>query len=406
MLLIENGVLFTPTRVIPGGAILADGPRIVAVGKRDELQVPPQAKRLDARGGVIAPGFVNMHVHGANGYGCTDGKPASLVAMCALFTRHGVTSWVPSLASAPMPDMLTGLAAVRTAMAAKPAGAEMLGAHLEGPYLNAAEKGAMPPSLLRVPSPDDYAGFMEYADILRIVALAPELPGAVEFIRVLKDRGVLVSAGHSQAIDQELRAAVDAGLSHATHMFCNMGTLRRVNIRRVAGLVESILLDDRVSAEIISDGFHIAPSLMSLAYKVKGPERLALITDGSTLTGLKAGKYYLGEREIIKEELITYLADRSAFAGSVSTMDACLRGALEGIDLSLGDALRMSSLTPATLLGAAARKGSLEPGKDADVVILDHKMQVVNTVARGQVFDASKLTGYEQQIEPGSTFTL
>jgi N-acetylglucosamine-6-phosphate deacetylase len=406
MLLIENGILYTPTRVIPDGALLADGQRILAVGKRDELEIPPQVERLDARGGIIGPGFVDMHVHGIGGYGCTDGDPAGLEAMCLLFARHGVTSWVPSLASATVPTMLGGLAAVRQAMGAKPAGADILGAHLEGPYINAAEKGAMPPDLLRVPTPDDYAGFLQQADIVRICTLAPELPGALEFIKALKERGVLVSAGHSNAIDEELNRAVDAGLSHSCHMFCNMGTLRRVNIRRVAGLVESILLDDRVTTEIISDGFHIAPSLMSLAYKVKGPERLAIITDGSTLTGLRPGKYYLGTREIIKEERITYLADRSAFAGSVSTMDVCLRGALAGIDLSLCDALRMASLTPATLVGAARRKGSLEPGKDADVVILDHRLRVVYTVARGQVFDASKPTGLEKQIEPGSSFTL
>jgi N-acetylglucosamine-6-phosphate deacetylase len=145
---------------------------------------------------------------------------------------------------------------------------------------------------------------------------------------------------------------------------------------------------------------------MSLAYKVKGPERLAIITDGSTLTGLRPGRYLLGTREIILEQRITYLADRSAFAGSVSTMDCCLRGALEGIPLSLSDALRMASLTPATIVGVAGRKGSLEPGKDADVVVLDHGLRVVHTVARGQVFDASKPTGLEKQIEPGSSFTL
>ena len=406
MLLIENGLVYTPTRVVPDGAVLADGDRIVAVGKRSEIEAPPGAVRLDARGGIIAPGFVNIHVHGTGGYGCTDGKVESLTAMCALFARDGVTSWVPSLASAPKPDMLAALAAVRRAMDVSPAGADILGAHLEGPYINAAEKGAMPPALLRVPSPDDVGEFLAFADIMRICTLAPELPGALEFIRALADRGVLVSAGHSIAVDEEMRRAVDAGLSHATHMFCNMGTLRRVNIRRVAGLVESILLDDRVTTEIIGDGFHIAPSLMSLAYKVKGPERLAIITDGSTLTGLRPGKYLLGTREIIKEELITYLADRSAFAGSVSTMDMCLRGTLEGVDVSLCDALRMASLTPATLVGAGARKGSLEPGKDADVVILDHTMHVVYTVARGQVFDASKATGFEQEIPPGSTFTL
>ena len=387
MLVIENGTLYTPTQAIPGGAVLVNEQRIEAVGKREELAVPSDAQRLDAEGGHIAPGFVNMHIHGIEGYSSMDGRVASLQAMSRLLVLHGVTSWLPTTGSAPLSNIVAAYAAIREAMEDEGAGAEILGGHVEGPYLSPQERGAHPLELLIEPRPNEYSELLEYADAIKVFTVAPELPGALDLIRELKRLGILVSAGHSVAIDEELGRAVDAGLSHATHMFCNMGTLRRVNIRRVAGLVESVLLDDRVTTEIITDGYHIAPSLMKLALKVKGPERLAIITDGSSLTGLPPGVYTRWGREIVLEEQISYVADRSAYAGSVATMDQCVRVAIESMDLSLMDAFRMASLTPATILGVSDRKGSLEAGKDADVVILDDDLRVAYTVARGRVFD-------------------
>ncbi len=384
-LVIENGTVYTPRQAIPDGAVLAQGRRLSAVGRRGEIAVPEGARRLDARGGVIAPGFVNMHVHGAGGHDALSGRADDLRAMARLFAGHGVTATVVSIASAPMEQLVAAMQAALQVRADPGPGAEILGVHLEGRYLNPREAGAHPPDLLEKPSPEDCQGWWPYVDAVRQVTLAPELPGALELIRALKGRGILVAAGHSQAVDAQLERAVEAGLSHATHLFCNMGTLRRANIRRVAGLVESVLLDDRVSAEIIADGYHIAPSLMRLALKVKGPQRLALVTDGSPLTGLGPGRYRAFGQDVILEEEISYLADRSAYAGSVATMDRCLRCALESMDLSLSDALAMATLTPATILGVAERKGSLEEGRDADVVVLDGQLRVRATVAGGTI---------------------
>lgn len=387
MLEIVNGTVYTPTEVIQDGAVLVDGQQIAAVGKRGELTFPQEVERLDAGGGIIVPGFVNMHIHGIGGYDVMDGRVDSLRIMSRLLARHGVTSWVPTTASAPLDVQEAAVVAVRAAMQSGTGGAEILGAHIEGTYLSKQERGAHPAELLLVPNPEEYAGLLELADDIRVFTLAPELPGALDLIKALKERDVLVSAGHSVAIDREFALAVDAGLSHGTHMFCNMGTLRRDNIRRVAGLVESMLLDDRVSTEIISDGHHIAPSLMNLAFKVKGPSKLAIITDSSGLTGLPPGRYTAFGQKVILEEEISYVADRSAFAGSVSTMDQCLRNAVRLMDLSLADAVRMASLTPATLLGVADRKGSLEPGKDADVVVLDDSLQVAHVLVAGRAVD-------------------
>ena len=397
MLVIENGTLYTPTQVIPDGAVLVDGRHIEAVGKRNELSIPMEAQHLDAGGGCIAPGFVNMHIHGVGGYDTDDGEVTSLEAMSLLLTRHGVTSWVPTTGSAPLSDIVAAYGAIRKAMESEWAGAEILGGHVEGPYLSPQERGAHPLELLVEPRPDECSELLGYADAIKVFTLAPELPGALDLISELKRLGILISAGHSVAIDEELGRAVDAGLSHATHMFCNMGTLRRANLRRVAGLVESVLLDDRVTTEIITDGYVIAPSLMKLALKVKGPGKLAIITDGSALTGLPPGSYTRLGREIILEEEISYVADRSAYAGSVATMDQCVHVAVGSMDLALPDAFRMASLTPATILGVSDRKGSLEAGKDADVVILDDDLRVMHTVARGRVFEATS----EPHLEKG-----
>lgn len=387
MLLIENGTVHTPTQVIPDGAVLVDGSHIESVGKRAQMVIPAGVLRLDAAGGNIAPGFINMHIHGVGGYDSLDGESRSLQAMSRLLTRHGVTSWVPTIGSAEFDVMENALRAVRGESGAEIQGAAILGAHVEGRYISPHERGAHRPDLLAEPRPAEYVHFLEYADAIRVFTLAPELPGALELIRELKERGVLVSAGHSVAIDEEFALAVEAGLSHATHLFCNMGTLRRANIRRVAGLVESVLLEDRVTSEIITDGYHIAPSLMKLGLKAKGADRLAIITDGSALTGLPPGSYSVYGRDVILEQSISYVSDRSAYAGSVATMDRCVRCAIESMGLSLRDAVRMASLTPASILGVANHKGSLEKGKDADIVVLNDTLHVTHTVVGGHVFE-------------------
>ena len=397
MLLIENGTVYTPAGPIPAGGVLVDGGRIEAVGRRDELSLPAGVRHLDAHGGLIAPGFVNIHVHGVGGYDTDDGDVAGLAAMSLLLTRHGVTSWLPTTTSRPLAQIAAACAAIRDVVHNRQPGAEILGARIEGPYLSPQERGAHPEKSLMEPRLAEYAPLLDYADAIRVFTLAPELPGALDLIRELKNRGVVVSAGHSVAVDEEFARAVDAGLSHADHMFCNMGSLRRANLRRVAGLVESILLDDRVTTEMITDGYVIAPSLMKLGLKVKGAEKLAIITDGTALTGLPPGPYHILGNDVILEEHIAYVADRTSYAGTAVPMDHCVRVAMDSMDLSLEDAFRMASLTPATIVGVSGRKGSLEAGKDADVVILDDDLRVVQTVARGRVFEATS----EMRLEEG-----
>ncbi len=384
--MIRNGIVLTPLREIRDGVVVTEGCHILAVGRRNEVEEPPGAEVMDAVGGYITPGLVDIHVHGSHGADALDATPEALETMSRFFVTRGVTSFVPTMITAPTEDLLAGLDNVRRVQRAGGLpGAEVLGIHQEGPFLNPEQKGAHPEELLVCPTPDGYAPFLEYADVLTSMTLAPELEGAVDLVRALRERGVVAACGHSVAIHREFLPAIEAGLSHAVHCFCNMGTLRRDKLKRVAGVVETVLYDDRLTTELIADGWHIGDALMKLAVKAKGVERVCLVTDAMTAAGMGPGRYFIGGVEAIVEDGIARLPDNSAYASSVTTMDVCVRNAVERIGLTLRDAVRMASLTPATVIGAHRRKGSLEAGKDADVVIMDANANVRMTMVRGEV---------------------
>jgi len=385
-MVIRNGTVLTPFQEIADGVVVIQNDGIRAVGKRGETEEPAGATVLDAAGGYITPGLVDIHIHGSHGADVLDATPEALQTMSRFLATRGVTSFVPTMITAPTEDLLAGLAnARRVKGTGRLPGAEMLGVHQEGPFLNPAQKGAHPEKLLVSPTPERYAPFLEYADVLTSMTLAPELEGAIGLIRALRDRGVVAACGHSMAIHREFVPAIEAGLSHAVHCFCNMGTLRRDNLKRVAGVVETVLYDDRLTTELIADGWHIGDTLMKLAVKVKGVERVCLVTDAMAAAGMPPGRYFVGGVEAIVEDGIARLPDNTAYASSVATMDVCVLNAVERIGLKLSEAVRMASLTPATVVGVEERKGSLEPGKDADVVVLDENANVRLTVVRGKV---------------------
>jgi N-acetylglucosamine-6-phosphate deacetylase len=270
-------------------------------------------------------------------------------------------------------------------------GAEVLGVHQEGPFLNPVEKGCHPVDLLVPPSPERYCPYLEYADVLASMTLAPELEGAVDLVRALCDAGIVAAAGHTSGIYPELVPAIDVGLSHTVHLFCNMSTLRREGpghdqpLKRVAGAVETFLYDDRITTELIGDGWHVGDALMQLAIKVKGIERVCWVTDAMTAAGMPPGRYFVGGVEAIVEDGIARLPDNTAYASSVTTLDVCVRNGVQRLGLSLRDSVRMASLTPAAAIGVNNRKGSLEAGKDADIVIMGPSAKVRLTMVRGKV---------------------
>jgi len=382
---IQNGTVLTPCEAIHDGVVVLTGSKIAAVGERGRVATPTDAVVIDAGGNYVAPGLVDIHVHGSKGGDVMAATAEDLETMSDFFVTRGVTAFLATSLTAPQEKLLAVLACVRSVRQGEGlSGAEVLGVHQEGPFLNPEQKGAHQKDLLVCPTPARYKPYLEYADVLTSMTLSPELEGAVELVEDLRSAGVVAALGHSNGIFRELQAGIDAGITHAVHGFCNMSTLRRDDLKRVAGAVETVLWDDRITTELIADGWHLGDTLMKLAVKVKGPERVAFVTDAMTAAGMPPGRYFLAGIEAIIEDGIARLPDYSAYASSVTTLDVCVRHGVQRMGLSLGDAVRMASLTPATIMGVDDRKGSIEPGKDADIVIMDEDVGILSTFARGR----------------------
>jgi N-acetylglucosamine-6-phosphate deacetylase len=385
-LVIRHGTLITPHQEIRDGCLIACNGKILAADECEQLrEVPAGAVIVDATDSFVVPGFIDIHVHGSYGSEVLEATPNAFEIMSRFFVTRGVTGFVATAASSPCPQLLQVLTLARTLLAGEPLpGAQLLGVHLEGPFLSAHQRGAHAEEHLRLPLPGLYEEFLSFNDVLRMVTLAPELEGAVMLIRALCQAGIVAAAGHTDALERDITPAIDAGLSHAVHCFCNMSTLRRDNLRRVAGVVETVLADDRLTTELIADGWHVGDSLMRLAVKVKGADRVCLVTDAMKAGGLPAGRYSVGGRDVIVSEGVARLPDLSAYAGSATTLDVCVQNAVRRIGLPLHESVRMATLTPATIVGVEDSKGALEPGKDADIVLLDRQLNVRAAFVGGQ----------------------
>jgi len=385
-LIIKNGTVITSEREIKDGVVIVCGDKIIDVGRRGEVEEPSDSKIIDADSGYIAPGLIDIHVNGANGADVSKVNTDTFSKMGNFFAKYGVTSYVGTTITGAPADIIKAMQFARKYLKEnKVDGAELLGIHMEGPYISPEQSGAHPKEFLALPKPEHYMQFLEYSDVLIKMTIAPELEGAKQLVKDLVERDILVSAGHTNGIYSEMKDAIEAGVTHSTHFFCNMSHFRRDNLKRVAGVVETLLYDDRVSGALIGDGWHVGPQLMKLLIKVKGTDKVCFVTDAMPAVGLPDGIHKIGEVEAVVENGIARLKDNSAYAGSVTTMDVCIRNGINQVDLSLVDAIKMSSLTPASIIGVENRKGSLEKGKDADIVIFDRDVKVKRTIGRGQV---------------------
>lgn len=385
-LIIRNGTVITPEREIDDGVVIVQGEKIIEIGKRGEAEEPSNAEIVDAKNGYISPGLIDIHVNGANGADVTKVKSDTFSTMGNFFTTYGVTSYVGTAITSADEDFIKALKFARAYLKeGEVDGAELLGIHMEGPYISPEQSGAHPKQFLALPKREHYSQFLEYSDVLLKMTIAPELEGAEQLVKGLRDRSIVVSAGHTNGIYSEMKDAIDAGVNHATHFFCNMSHFRRDKLKRVAGAVETLLYDDRVTGALIGDGWHIGPQLMKLLIKVKGVDRVCFVTDAMPAVGLPDGIHKIGEVEAVVENGIARLKDNTAYAGSVTTMDVCVRNGIEQVGLSLVDAIRMASLTPAKIIGVDKRKGSLEKGKDADIVIMNKDINIDKTIIRGKV---------------------
>ncbi len=385
---IYNGRIITPYRIIPQGSVLISGERIEAVSEGNI--VAADAIEIDANGKYVAPGFIDIHVHGGGGHDFMDGDETGFLKIAETHARYGTTSMLPTTLTSEKQGLFDTLTVYEQASKRNKNGAQFLGMHLEGPYFAMNQRGAQDPRYIRDPDPEEYkAVIAAHGPSIRRWSAAPELKGAIEFGQYLTKKGILAALAHTDAVYEEVAEAFDNGYTLATHLYSGMSGVTRRNAFRYAGVIESAFIIDEMDVEIIADGVHLPAPFLKLIYKIKGPGRIALITDAMRAAGMPPGKSILGSirngLEVIVEDDVAKLPDRTAFAGSVATTDRLVRNMVSMADVSLIDAVRMMTSTPARIVGVADKKGSLAKGKDADIVIFDDKIKIETTIIRGKV---------------------
>jgi N-acetylglucosamine-6-phosphate deacetylase len=390
MILIKNGTLITPDRTVDSGNILIKGSVIEEV-----TQGAPAAERyggipglevIDARGLYVTPGFIDIHVHGGGGRDTTEGAEEAVIHMARAHARFGTTGIVPACSAAPMDELLKSVDAIKAAQKKAPT---ILGAHLEGPFFSVGQKGAQNEEYIKNPADVDYEPLLDRWDKILMMSAAPELPGGMELGRALRRRGILASVGHSDADYDVMELALENGYSHVTHLYSGCSIVRRINAFRVAGVVESAFLLDGYSVEIIADGKHLPPPLLKLIYKIKGPERISLITDGVRYSAceIKEGTVFRESgMDVIYEDGVMKLLSREAFAGSAATANKLVYNMTRLAGVPLACAVKMACLSPARALGLERRKGRLGIGYDADIVIFDDSIQINKVLVGGKVY--------------------
>lgn len=392
---IFNGQILTPYRIIPDGTVVVTGGKITEVtGGNAEV---PGAVEIDAKGKYIAPGFIDIHVHGGGGYDFMDSTGKAFLKIAETHARYGTTAMVPTTLTSDKAGILKTLSAYEKVAAVNRKGAAFLGVHLEGPYFAMNQRGAQDPRYIRDPDPEEYREILESTDCVVRWSAAPERKGAIEFGKYLRARGILPAIAHTDAVYEEVARAFDHGYTLATHLYSAMSGVTRQNAFRYAGVIESAYIIDEMDVEIIADGAHLPAPLLKLVYKIKGPDRTALITDAMRGADMPPGESILGSRQgglkVIIEDDVAKLPDRSSFAGSVATADRLVRNMIRLADVPLSDAVRMISSTPARIMNVLDRKGTLTTGKDADIVIFDEDIRIDKTIVGGRiVYDKTAVT--------------
>ena len=382
-----NGQVVFPDRIAASMAVIiersnAEG-RIVAI--IDEDRLPAGITRIDVGQRWITPGLIDIHTHGALGHTFNEPDEQAFNTILQENARRGVTGLLATVGAAPMDDLLQLFEFIRQWMSSAHPGSQVLGAHLESPYISPAQCGALDPHSLRSPLDGSPARLMEYADVLRILVLAPELPGASELAARLVEHGIIPAAGHSMAKEEDVLTAMQSGLRHVTHLFSAMSTTVREGPWRKPGLLETALVHPGLSVEMIADNRHLPPTLMKLAYQCIGPDRLSVISDALSGAGLPEGsRFRMGEMEYEVVDGVGMMFDRTAFAGSATLLNQMISVLIDVVGIPLPEAIRMVSLNPARVLNLDGRKGSLEVGKDADIAIFNSDFSAWRTMIAGQ----------------------
>lgn len=374
----------TPQREILNATVVIEDGRIAAIGARDEVSPPVQARELNFPDMTLVPGFVDVHIHGAGGHDVMEGDVAALTAVAQTVARYGTTSLVATTVTASLDStcrsteaMARYVHAQRGSTPTAPTG-EILGIHFEGPFLSSARRGVQPAQWIAPPSKGAFRRMLDAASgCARILTLAPELPGALELVDAARAAGLVVGMGHTDATYDQTRAAIQHGACHAVHVFNAM----RPFSHRETGVIGAVLTSPEVTAEIIADGVHVDAAAIRLLLAAKGSDRVVLISDATAATGMPDGKYQLGPLEVTVAGGVCRDSD-GHLAGSTLTLDRALRN-IVALGVSVQDAVKMLTWNPARLLGLEKRKGVLAPGADADLVLLDSSLNVAGVMTRG-----------------------
>ena len=375
---IINGKVVLKDKIVSDVAVIFDE-KIKAISPMNEINTADY-EIIDAQGNFVAPGLVDIHIHGYLGEDASDGSAEGLKIMAAGIAKNGVTSWCPTTMTMAKEVIEEAFTTARKVKSEKTCyGAKILGVNCEGPFINPSKKGAQPEEFILPPDGDF---IVKHADILKLFTVAPEMEGAKECIKKVWDDGrVLVSMGHTGATYEEANDGIEIGVRHTTHLFNAMTALQHRN----PGVVGAALSDERVSCELIADTFHVNPGLYKLVAKSKG-DKLCLITDCMRAGGMEDGDYTLGGQHVIKTGIQCLLED-GTIAGSVLKLNEAVRNLCNHTDLSLPEVFACASLNPAKAIGEADKIGSLEVGKCADIMICDEDINVITTIIDGNIFE-------------------
>jgi len=369
---IINGRILTPQGWLKDGSIILRDSKILEVTNCDLAIIG--ANIIDAKGMYVVPGCIEMHVHGGGGRDFQEGTEEAFKTAVEAHLHHGTTSIFPTLSSSTVPMIEKAVKTCQKILDEDPM-TPILGLHLEGHYLNRLKAGAQNPEWIKDPDPNEYIPIVENSPCLSRWDAAPELPGAIQFGRYCSDKGVLPSIAHTHAEYSDVKAAFEAGYRHVTHFYNAMPGFHNKREYKYEGTVESVYLMDDMTIECVADGIHVPPTILRMAYKIKGVERMALITDALAVAAAGQDAQAFDPRVVV-EDGVAKLSDRSALAGSVATSDRLIRTAVKQAEIPLEDAIRMCSETPALIMHVDDRKGTLQRGKDADVLIMDDKLDV------------------------------
>lgn len=375
--------ILTPNGWLEDGSLLVDENKIVSITPCNLGIIG--ADIIDVKGLHLVPGGIELHVHGGGGRDFMEGTEAAFEVAVKTHLQHGTTAIFPTLSSSSIP-MIEAASETCTKMMQDP-NSPIMGLHLEGPYFSLQMAGAQIPEYIIPPRPEDYIPLIEKYPCIRRWDAAPEIEGTVPFGEYITSKGVVAAIAHTGAGYKEVKAAHNAGFNHATHFYNAMPGFHKYHEYKHEGTVESVYLIDDFTVEVIADGIHVPPIILSLVHKLKGVERTCLITDALACTASDSQEAF--DPRVIIEDGVCKLADRSALAGSIATMDRLIRTCVHMADIPLEDAVRMASETPAKVMGIFDRKGSLELGKDADMMILDKALNLRGVWSMGKLVEGT-----------------